>query len=160
MELIGPKYIGTRISIKALRDFILDNDIAENDTIALNTKNFDDLVLDYRRENNVGITVPYYLLGVLIDEDISNAVPVDRIMVIRGYEREERNTMRVIDMESTSSEKDEIFYRCGWCGNVVAANGAELSYAEMQRRINIHEKYETETKSVNGYCCPNGNSKH
>lgn len=154
MELIGPKYIGSKISIQALKDFILDNDITENDTIVLNRKDFDDMVLEHRRLYNVGISIPYHLHHVLIDEDVSDAIPVDRVMIIKDHDRDEQTErMRIIDMPETEPDKNEIIYRCGWCGNVVDINGNEFGGKERLAKIQLLEKYNNEVVRVNGMCC-------
>jgi hypothetical protein len=77
------KYIGSKVTIKALRDFILDSEITENDTILLNPINHDDIVLEYREIYSESINLPYILLGVLIEEDKNNQVPENRIGLIQ-----------------------------------------------------------------------------
>src|SRR5579875_3041604 len=72
------------IDLKALRNFILDNEVSEYDTIALNQINFDNIVFEYRNLYNVGISMPYYLLSVLIEEDESGKVAHNTICVLKN----------------------------------------------------------------------------
>lgn len=158
MELIGPTPLNG-ITIKSLRDFILDNGITERDTIVLNSKNFDDIVLEYRAVYKESITVPYLLLGVLIDEDGSNVVSKNTVIVIKNDDREDR--VIAVQPYEEYFDNSEVFYRCGWCGNVVNYDGSQLSDYERSRKIELYEKHATEmrTEHVNGHCCPNGHSK-
>jgi len=39
-----------QVTIKSLRDYILDNGLTENDTLLLNRENFDDIVLEVSRD--------------------------------------------------------------------------------------------------------------
>ncbi|MBS1572132.1 MAG: hypothetical protein JST62_07055 [Bacteroidetes bacterium] len=76
------RYIG-KITIKNLRDAILDLEISEDDIIALNTYDFDKIVEEYRETYKVSITIPYFLLGVLITEDLKpEKIPCGRIKII------------------------------------------------------------------------------
>lgn len=73
-----------QISIKSLRDFILDNGLTENDTLLLNQVDFDDLAIEYRETYNDSIVIPYFLLGILIQDDSSRSIPLKRIGVIKA----------------------------------------------------------------------------
>lgn len=75
-------FLSPKISIKDLRDYILDNGITDNDTILINTLDFDNLVLEHREYYKESIPIPYLLLGVLIREDESGSIPKSFISVI------------------------------------------------------------------------------
>ena len=60
--------------------------------------------------------------------------------------------------ESISYEEyppEDIFYRCGWCGNVVDYDGAELSPEIRNDNIRLLQKFGNaiSVEKVNGYCC-------
>lgn len=144
-----PYHLNT-YNIKALRDFILDNNIRDSDSITLSQNAFDDIVLDYRRTFNEGITIPYRLLGILIKEDLDRRIPGNGLTV----NIDDPDTLFV---ESSENEfyDGEIAYRCGWCGNVVDSNGSELAHDEKQRMIRYIEQTSVKAiqKHVHGDCC-------
>ena len=75
------KYIGKQITIKTLKDYIVDC-ILEDKVILLNSQNFDNIVLEYRDFYNESMEIPYSILGILITEDNTKKVPLDRIGLI------------------------------------------------------------------------------
>ena len=151
-----------QITIKSIRDFILDNDLTENDTILLNQSNFDDIVLEYRVTYNNGISIPYFLLRVLIQNDNSGKVLLNRVGIIKDDKNRYENDF---DMKASNQPNGnfeyETIYRCGWCGNIVDFDGSEFVNSTRQFKINILEKYKStvNVKHVNGKCCPNGHEK-
>jgi hypothetical protein len=143
-------YMGN-ISIKSLRDYILDAGITDADTILLNRFDFDKIVLDYREVYKEGIDIPYLLLGVLIKEDDTNTVPENRIKIVQNDTESLRST------EEEEPNLNEPIYRCGYCGDVVDFDGRQLSHEMRNYYIGVLEKYPREVfiKRVNGYCCKN-----
>jgi len=151
-----------QVTIKSLRDYILDNGLTENDTLLLNRENFDDIVLEYRATYRESITIPYFLLRVLIQEDNLGMVPSNRVGVIKDDNNRFENDYASKGIsQSNDSLKYETIYRCGWCGNVVDYDGSELISSTRQFKIDILEKYKNSVtvKHVNGKCCPNGHNK-
>lgn len=73
------KYIGAKINLKSLRDAILKFQLSDDESIVLHTRNFDDLVLEYRQFYGESLEVPFYLLGILIIEDYESVVPYGRV---------------------------------------------------------------------------------
>ena len=78
------KYIKDGITIKALRDFILDNGVSERDVIFLHFVDFDNIVLEYRATYNEAIQIPYTIIGVLIKEDRTAKVREGQIGIVVG----------------------------------------------------------------------------
>lgn len=75
-------YIGKNITILALRDFILDQGLSEDDKIHLHQTNFDDIIIEYRDTYKSSIYDPYFLLGVSVTKDPFKTVPVNRIGIL------------------------------------------------------------------------------
>lgn len=145
------------VTIKTLRDYILDNDLSEEDSIVLNQINFDELALEHRKEYNEGIVYPYFILRILIKEDEDSIVPFGRIMVVHKDEQRFYEDYIPKPMEkgpSNSHEFDTVF-RCGYCGDMVEFNGDKLDDNERVFRISILEKFTSTitTKHTVGYCC-------
>jgi len=85
------KYIGKQITIEALKDFIVDTESFKEKVILLNSQNFDDIVLEHRDFYGESMEVPFYLIGVLITEDETKKVPLNRIGVINEVDYEQQN---------------------------------------------------------------------
>lgn len=145
------KYIEHKISIKSIRDFILDFGLTENDTIILNSINFDDIVLEHREIYNESFEAPYLILSVLIKEDTQKKVPQNRVGIIKN----DTNSIRKINEYDDSEFYDEeVAFRCGWCGNIVAENGEVLEGEERRRKIKYIESHPNPSvKHINGMCC-------
>ena len=148
------KYIGD-ITLKKLRDAILDFKIAEDKAILLHPNDFDDLAGEYRETYKESIPFPFFYLGVLVYFDEHGRVPLNRISITD-------NNINVNSYQNGVKEEEyppfyEV-YRCGWCGNVVAYDGSELDYDTRREHIRIIEKYKNEIThiKVHGKCCPNG----
>ncbi len=143
------------ITIKAIRDSILDFKLNENDSIILNSWNFDDIVIEYRETYQESISVPFFLLRILIKEDNEKIVPLNKIGIIRNdvYRSEYDYNNQASPNENY---KYEHIYRCGFCGNIVDYDGSEFDGETRQFKINIFEKYkDTITVThVYGNCCP------
>jgi len=78
------QYLGKKITIKSLRDYILENKLREIDTILLHPSNFDDIVIEYLDTYNSSIQLPYFLIGVLIGEDMENSIPKNRVGTVKN----------------------------------------------------------------------------
>lgn len=150
------------ITIKSIRDFIIDNQLTENDTLLLNQSDFDEMAVDYRETYNESIHIPYYLLRVLIKEDYLSKVKVKRVGLIKGDNNRFKNDFDSSQTEQTDDYSDEIIYRCGWCRNIVDYDGYEFEPSIRQYKIDVLEKYASTivVKPVNGKCCPNGHDKN
>ena len=150
MQKLGPYYIGS-ITIKGLRDWILDSGLTEEDTVLLNTHTFEELALYHREYYGTALPEPYSLVGVLITDATDIEVPKDRVLVLKGDDRAERYIP-----EEPSDDGSPIF-RCGWCGNVVDEDGSLLSASERSRLISVLQQREGagNVRRVHGDCCPN-----
>jgi hypothetical protein len=147
-------HISGTFSIKKVRDFILDIGLSSNDTLLLNTYDFDDIVLDHREVYKESLTVPYFIIGVLIKEaPMRDRSFTGQVIIIKDdiASREELS-------QSDDSEyyNGETVYRCGWCGNLVDYDGADLQGDKWIRQSNLLKKFGRDVNviSVNGRCCP------
>jgi hypothetical protein len=156
-----PLRIGT-ITILSVRNFILDSGLSNSDAVLLNTVNFDDIVLEYRETYRQSIPIPFYLLEILVVEDESMKKSMNRIKASRNDRRRfdgDYLLAKVKDIQfSHLTSNDMRIYRCGWCGNVVDYNGAELSSESKLRKFEVLKKFEKQIEviKVNGRCCPEG----
>lgn len=145
--------VGKVLDIKTLRDFILDRGVTSNDTILVSSFDFDEIALDYRKVYNESITVPYLLVGVLIKEDSQKRnLKVGEVIIVK----DDLISRREIQESRNNEYYDgEIIFRCGWCGNVVDFDGAELESVERRRRIEVLQKFGkvVGVKRVHGKCC-------
>lgn len=150
------------VSIKSIRDFIVKNYLGENDTIILNSLNYDDIVLGFREEYKNSLPIPFYFLRVLVREsDSIEKVRLNEIKIIRNdslrffedYLPNSKKEIKFTDLEYS----DKIIYICGWCGNVVDNDGAELSGEIRRNKIGILEMFNDQVvqEKVNGKCCLN-----
>jgi hypothetical protein len=99
--------------LNAIRDCIIDNNILEGDTILLNRTDFRNIVLAYKDRFGIGITYPYSILGVLLEEDKLDELSPGEINVLQEGETklaaERRNTLfasrnRTIQKQSSKSK--------------------------------------------------------
>lgn len=148
------------LSIKSIRDFILDQGVSEGDSLALNQTNFDELVLEYRKTYQEGLQVPYYLMRVLIKEDLEHQTPVNRIKLIRNDEsrfEEDYNIVHKIEAGPDQSHAYDEIYRCGYCGDVVDGQGNAFDSKTRLFKISVFDKFEgtIQLQLVEGKCCIN-----
>ncbi|MDN3655628.1 hypothetical protein QWZ08_08325 [Ferruginibacter paludis] len=76
-------------SLKKLRDFIIDNDLGEDDTIILNQDNFDSIVIDHRTTYGESINMPFIFLGILVKEDRIYDVQRRQVGIIKNTNLED-----------------------------------------------------------------------
>lgn len=155
METQSLDYIGS-ITIKSLRDFVLDHHLTDKDTIVLHQHNFDDVVLEYRDTYRESLTNPYIMLNsVLIQQDAGIKVPVERIGVIRNDSRRPKQIRNQADYVRSLEDSEEVVYRCGYCGSIVAADGSELDEQTYKHHREILQARGTAqfVKHTHGACC-------
>jgi hypothetical protein len=145
------KYIG-KITLKSLRDAILDYSISSSKAILLHPHDFDDMAVDYRNAYGVSLKLPFVFLGIYIAPSENPSVPLGRIRVEQNIE-----TPRQPTQEDEACPPFTIAYRCGWCGNVVAEDGSLLDGSTRMEYIRILEKYGSQIEhiKVHGDCCRN-----
>ena len=140
-------YIG-RVSLMSIRNFIIDNQLSEMDTVRLHHKNFDSFVLEYREYYGESMKLPFFMFDTRIEEDTKSQVPADRVMVVVD---ESRPTRIEIENEPIYAT----IYRCGFCGNIVDSSGSEFDSETRREKIKILEdkKNVVTQQHVRGDCC-------
>jgi hypothetical protein len=142
-------FLNKRITVKVLRDYILDAGVTDVDTIMLNQADFDELALEYRNEYNQHLPFPYLLLGVLIREEAKGAIRRGSVIVVEN----DTESLRVNPSEVF--DPDRIIYRCGYCGSLVGSNGEELDSKEHKWCADYLNKFgnKVNVQHKRGYCC-------
>ncbi|MDJ1471125.1 hypothetical protein QNI19_08100 [Cytophagaceae bacterium DM2B3-1] len=144
------QFIG-KITIKSLRDYILDAEHFTNrDTILLHPVNLRELAYEYRQTFQQPFPFPYLILNVLILEDPSGLVKVDRIGIVKEDVASKQKYF-IKDFVDPS----EVVYKCGYCGNLVRENGEPLDTLSHTRQRRILEQFDdkdTTVKYIHGYC--------
>ena len=159
METISFTSLG-KITIKTVRNYILDEKLSPQDKIYLHPDNYDDLILEHRKTYSKTAQKPYYLISVLLDTSKNVLVAFNTIHVKKNKNKTPRLTQIELEEQEKESEYssalDEIFYRCGWCGNVVESDGSLLNDDIREYKISLLRKYENELSvyKVHGDCCP------
>lgn len=147
MEL---KYIGKVLSYKVLRDYIIDNRLNSGDKIFLNSSDFNDLAKEFREVYNECMPQPLPILSVFVEESLNNKVPLNRI----GISKFENLPEWVIRYYEFDYKSHEVFYQCGYCGNLINSNGDLLTTIEKKRAITyLNNKINSATKHIWGNCC-------
>jgi hypothetical protein len=154
------EYVG-KLTIKVVRDFILDKKLADRDTVVLNYINFDDLALEFRETYKQSLPEPYILLSVLVEQDFGSRIPSDRIGLILNDPRRPRQIRNAEDLKQSLLNSEEIIFRCGFCGDIVDPNGEELDNKAYVRHRQILETRKAKgfVREIVGYCCHDKYSK-
>jgi hypothetical protein len=145
------KYIGRIISIKLIREFIIDESLFDGKVILLHRLNFDDIILEYRNFYNESIKFPYYIIGVLITEDKSQKIPFDRVGIvnIEDYKAQHILSQKAFDLYDKVKA-----YRCEFCGRLTDENGNILFGNERDIIISyLKESDNPIVHKIYGKCC-------
>jgi hypothetical protein len=70
------------ISFDSVHEFIIENDLTENDTLLLHPRDYDVLATEFAAENNIMIFRSFEILGVSIQEDTTDEVKKSHILVL------------------------------------------------------------------------------
>lgn len=152
MEITIPAYIGKNVTIKVIRDYILDSDITDDDTFVLNPSDYAEIASEYGDFYKQDLQQPYLLLGVLIEKDQLCRISKGQALVIRNDTQATRTAY-----EETFAP-NEVVHRCGICGSIINEDGSQPTPNECQRKVNYLNKFglRANVQHTYGYCCPNG----
>jgi hypothetical protein len=70
------------ISYGKVHEFVLDNDLTDNDTIVLHPEDYEVVAAEYLSENNFTLYRPVEVLGVKVLEDTDDEVKKKHICVM------------------------------------------------------------------------------
>jgi len=65
-----------KITLDAMRNYILENELTDSVAISLHPDSFDELVLEYIDTNGMQIERPFEILGIEVVQDNTGNVPV------------------------------------------------------------------------------------
>ena len=141
-----------KITIRYIRNYILDNNVSEKDTLLLHSENFDDLVLEHRVTYGQGITVPFYFLSVLITEAPQGRATLDRIRIVRNdparYEGDFDPKVRKDREFQELSDQDKKIYQCHHCANLVTSDGVKVGPEARAKQIAILQQFSDRLSST------------
>jgi len=153
MRNTGSHYIGSALTINALRSFILDQELADAATILLHPADFDALALEYRETYRQTLPEPYFLLGVLLEPAPDHTVPSGRVRALSPDLRPHRVTLAL--QYGPLTDDGRPIHRCGFCGTFTDARGRALTGDDLilhTRLLNTRD-WPEQSRDVVGHCC-------
>lgn len=75
-----------KITLDAMRNFIIENELTDSIAISLHPDSFDDVVMDYLDTNGNQIERPFEILGIEILQDTTGSVPKNKVNVLDAVE--------------------------------------------------------------------------
>lgn len=77
-------FIGTKITIPLLRDYIITHKVNPGDYIILNPKDFEEIIHEVQNSGEGMPDIPFKILGVLINQDQNLNVPFGKIQIVNS----------------------------------------------------------------------------
>lgn len=71
------------ISYDNVQEYILENDLSDNDSILLHPSDYEALAAEYAEENNIVIFRSLEILGIPVYEDTADEVKKNQIVVMQ-----------------------------------------------------------------------------
>jgi len=75
-------FIGDKISLPAIRDYIISHKINEGDTIVVSPTDFSGIIDEIKASGEGFPDIPLTLLGVIITKD--DGVPIGKIQIVKN----------------------------------------------------------------------------
>lgn len=75
-----------KITLDAMRNYIIENELTDSVAISLHPDSFDDLVMEYLDTNGNQIERPFEILGIEILQDSTGSVAKDNIATLNVVE--------------------------------------------------------------------------
>jgi hypothetical protein len=156
MEKLGPKYIG-KVTLSAIRGWILENSLTDQDTVLLHPVNMEAVLEDYQQLYREPMPDPYFLLGVLIEEAGKVSVPENRVVALLNDERVNRPS-RPLERDNEPADDGSDVFRCGSCGSIVNEDGVMLEGQERAHAISLLRMRDARgAVHIHGECCQQRN---
>lgn len=75
-----------KITLDAMRNYIIENELTDSVAITLHPDSFDELVLEYIDTNNMQIERPFEILSIEILQDTTGSVSKGKIQTLNAVE--------------------------------------------------------------------------
>ena len=129
-----------------LRNFILDNNIPDTDSISLSQEMFDEIALDFRNTYKEPIHLPFIFLNVWITIADRGSIGRNQAIITKDDTPPEE-----VD---NGPELPSIVYRCGYCGNYIDETGEALTGEPFRLAMLSWEKFgDIVFERAKGKCC-------
>lgn len=71
-----------KITLDAMQNFIVDNELTDSIAISLHPESFDELVMDYLDANGLLLQRPFEILGIEILQDVTGFVARNEVKLL------------------------------------------------------------------------------
>jgi len=79
-------FIGNKISLPALRDYIITHTIDAGDTLVLNAQDFRTIIEEIKNSEDEIPDFPLTMLGVIITQDSTDTIPIGKLQIVKNDE--------------------------------------------------------------------------
>lgn len=80
--------LGKEISVRLLRDYVIEHKIDKGDSIVLSPLNFEHIVEEMKHSPE-GLSVPIKILGVILAKDNTGSVDTGKIQIVKNQNLEQ-----------------------------------------------------------------------
>lgn len=77
--------LGKEISVRLLRDYVIEHKVDKGDSIVLSPLNFEHIVEEMKHSPE-GLSIPIKILGVLIAKDNTHSVETGKIRIVKNQD--------------------------------------------------------------------------
>ena len=77
-------FIGDKITLPLLRDYIITHKVNQGDFVLLNPQDFLEVIHEIRSTSDSVPDIPVKMLGVLINQDTTDSVPVGKVQIVNA----------------------------------------------------------------------------
>lgn len=77
-------FIGNKISVPSLRDYILSHKVDAGDQLILNTHDYDAIVHEMKMSGEELPDFPLQLLNVILNKDPTDTVPIGKLQIVKN----------------------------------------------------------------------------
>lgn len=75
--------LGKEISVRLLRDYVIEHKVDKGDSIVLSALNYEHIVEEMKNSPE-GLSIPIKILGVLIAKDNTHSVETGKIQIVKN----------------------------------------------------------------------------
>lgn len=77
-------FIGNKISVPSLRDYILSHKIDAGDSLVFHTHDYDTVVQEMKTSAEGLPDFPLQLLNVILTKDLTDTVPIGKVQIVKN----------------------------------------------------------------------------